>query len=114
MDKEGYYSNDKTTIIPTDNLYLLGVLNSYLVDAFFKTIASTKANGYFEYKPMYLNQLPIPNATPAQQAPIIALVKQVLVAKAAGEPTAVLEAEIDVLVAALYGLTPAETAQLSG
>lgn len=48
----------------------------------------------------------------AEQAPIIALVEQVLAAKAAGEPTAALEAEIDALVAARYGLTPAEAAQL--
>ena len=62
----------------------------------------------------YLNQLPIPHATPAQQAEIAALVEQVLAAKAAGEPTATLEAAIDALVAARYGLNPAEVAQLGG
>ena len=64
-------------------------------------------------KMSYVAQLPIPPATPAEQAPIIALVEQVLAAKAAGEPTAPLEAAIDALVAARYGLTPAEAAQLS-
>jgi hypothetical protein len=38
----------------------------------------------------------------------------VLAAKAAGEPTATLEATIDNLVAARYGLSPAEVAQLGG
>lgn len=52
--------------------------------------------------------------TPEQQAPIVALVEQVLAAKAAdpAADTSAPEAEINALVAALYGLTPAEAAQL--
>ena len=40
------------------------------------------------------------------------MVEQVLAAKAACEPTTTLEADIDTLMAARYGLTPAEAAQL--
>lgn len=59
------YSNDKTTIIPLSDFNLLGQLNSKLVDFYFKTIASTKQNGYYEYKPVYINQLPIlPDSQP--------------------------------------------------
>lgn len=93
---------------------MLGILNSKPTDFLYKSIASTKANGYFEYLPTFLAQLPIPHATPAQQAEIAALVEQVLAAKAANEPTATLEAAIDDLVAARYGLSPAEVAQLGG
>ncbi len=59
FDREGYYSNDKTSIIVTDDLYLLGVLNSKIPDFVMHLIASTKQGGYYEYKPMYLEQLPI-------------------------------------------------------
>ncbi|MGE4296016.1 MAG: TaqI-like C-terminal specificity domain-containing protein [Campylobacterales bacterium] len=59
FDADGNYSNDKTTIIVTDDLYLLGILNSSVIDFYMKQIASTKQNDYFEYKPMYLEQLPI-------------------------------------------------------
>ncbi|MBC8552598.1 MAG: Eco57I restriction-modification methylase domain-containing protein [Candidatus Brocadiales bacterium] len=59
FDTTGFYSNDKTSIIPTENLYLLGILNSRLLDFVMHSIASTKQGGYFEYKPMYLSQLPI-------------------------------------------------------
>ncbi len=61
-----------------------------------------------------LAQLPVPSATPEQQAPIVALVEQVLAANAANSAadTTALEAEIDARVAALYGLTAAEVAQL--
>ncbi len=58
-DVTAHYSNDKTTIIPTESRYLLAVLNSSVVDTYLQSIASTKSGGYFEYKPMYLHQLPI-------------------------------------------------------
>lgn len=58
-DLNGFCSNDKTTIIPTDDLYLIGILNSKIVDFVMHSISSTKQGGYFEYKPMYLSPLPI-------------------------------------------------------
>ncbi|QKG52970.1 hypothetical protein [Hymenobacter sp. BRD67] len=58
--------------------------------------------------------LPIPPATPEQQAAIAGLVEQVLAAKAAAPAadTQALEQQIDAAVAALYGLTAAEVALL--
>ena len=52
----GTYSNDKTSIIPTNDLYLVGVLNSKVSDFVIQKIASTKQGGYYEYKPMYVSQ----------------------------------------------------------
>jgi len=92
----------------------LGIINSSLISQLI-TGGSTSAvkNDFSQVTLKELRQLPIPAATPEQQAEIAALVEAVLAAKAAGEPTAALEAEIDALVAARYGLTPAEAAQLS-
>ncbi len=59
FDKSGFYSNDKTSIIASDDLYLLGLLNSQVLDFVLHSIASTKRGGYFEYKPMYVQKLPI-------------------------------------------------------
>lgn len=66
--------------------------------------------GYLRFFSQDLTQLPIPTATPAQQAEIAALIEQVLAAKVADATAdaAALEQQIDALVAALYGLTPAE------
>jgi len=58
-DHSCIYSNDKTSIIPTDDLYLLGVMNSKIGDIVIHSISSTKQGGYFEYKPMYVSQIPI-------------------------------------------------------
>ena len=89
--------------------YILAVMNSPLARDFLRGNRRSNIHLY----PDDWKQLPIPHATPAEQAPIIVLVEQVLAAKAAGEPTASLEAEIDALVAARYSLTPAEAARLS-
>jgi hypothetical protein len=56
-DKSGIYSNDKTSIIPTADLYLLGILNSKIADIVIHSISSTKQGGYFEYKPMFSRYL---------------------------------------------------------
>jgi hypothetical protein len=59
FDHEGFYSSDKTSIIPKKDYYLLGLLNSKLLDFIMHLISSTKQGGYYEYKPMYVSKLPI-------------------------------------------------------
>ncbi len=61
VDVSGFYSNDKTSIIGVDDKALLAVLNSKATDFFMHSIAATKQGGFYEYKPMYLVQLPIPS-----------------------------------------------------
>lgn len=61
LDGRGRYSNDKTTLIGSDELYLVGVLNSKVSDFVIHSISSTKRGGYFEYKPMYMEKIPIPS-----------------------------------------------------
>ncbi|MDX2250125.1 MAG: TaqI-like C-terminal specificity domain-containing protein [Bacteroidia bacterium] len=60
FDRSGFYSNDKTTIISVSDLYLLGIINSEPCDFFMRQMAPSRANGYYEYKPVNLVQLPIP------------------------------------------------------
>lgn len=63
IDKMGFFSNDKTFIIPQNDLYLLGVLNSSLAWAFLKRICSILGDadkgGRLELRAIYLKQLPI-------------------------------------------------------
>ncbi len=60
LDSNGIYSNDKTSIIAESNQVLIGILNSKVVDMFMSLTASTKQGGYFEYKPMYVQKIPVP------------------------------------------------------
>jgi hypothetical protein len=63
-----------------------------------------------------LRALPIPAATPAEQAALSTLVDSILAAKRMGDEAAVKELEdrIDTHVFRLYGLTPEEIALVRG
>lgn len=43
--------------------YLLTVLNSKLGDWYIRQLGVTRNGGYFEYKPMFVEQLPVPQPT---------------------------------------------------
>lgn len=112
-DAEGYFTNDKTSICVTDEApFLLGLLNSRLLWWWIQRTAASKQGGFYEFKPMYVSQLPIPALSLKEKKPLIGLATKILSAKAADPATAVsaLEAEIDQLVYALYGLTKDEIA----
>jgi adenine-specific DNA-methyltransferase len=114
FDTEGFYSNDKTTIIPTNDLYLVGLLNSKVLEFVMHSISAARRGGYFEYKPMYLEQLPIPDATPTQRAAIESLVRKLLDAEGQGPQVAEWERVLNGLVYEVYGLTEEEIAIVEG
>ncbi|MCX6135916.1 MAG: Eco57I restriction-modification methylase domain-containing protein [Ignavibacteriales bacterium] len=127
------YSNDKTCIIPTSDLYLLALMNSKVCDYYLHSIASTKQGGYFEYKSMYVGQLPIRRINYSDPADnvrhdhIVRLVEQMLdskkklgTAKTEAETNrletlcATIDRQIDEAVYELYGLTEEEIKIVEG
>ena len=114
-------------------LYLLGLLNSRLLDFFHKKIATPFAGGFFAYSKQYLEQLPIVVPTVSEKSTsslrdsIISLVermfgfyKQLAGASTPHEQEALkrqIEAtdrQIDKLVYELYGLTDEEIKIVEG
>jgi hypothetical protein len=69
--------------------------------------------GFYRLKIIYIEQLPIPVATNIQKAPIIERFQKIL-ADPDSPDVPQLEAEIDRLVYALYGLTDEEIAVVEG
>ena len=59
MDGNGLLSNDKTSVIASDSYYLLGLLNSKLMDFCFRRLAPELLNGYYALNPALLSSLPI-------------------------------------------------------
>jgi hypothetical protein len=107
-DSLGYYSNDKTSIcIPRYINYTLGILNSSLMWWFIQQLAASRQGGFFEFKPVYVSQIPIINADKSQHKVIEKLVQKCLDTKKADPKadTSQLEIEIDHLVYKLYNLT---------
>jgi adenine-specific DNA-methyltransferase len=105
-DKQGLFCNDSIWIIPTDDTFLLAILNSKLGWFLISNYCTGIQNGYqLIYK--YLGQLPIATADEETKESIRNLVEQVLAAKQAdaATDTSTLEAEIDLLVYRLYNLT---------
>ncbi|MEW5948847.1 MAG: TaqI-like C-terminal specificity domain-containing protein [Thermodesulfobacteriota bacterium] len=106
-DEDARYSNDKSYILPTDDLALLGILNSQVTNFLLRQISPPVRGGFMEMRVIFMEQLPIPSATATQKAPVIERVRNIL---ADPDSPAVpnLEVEINNLVYNLYGLMDEE------
>ncbi len=104
-DKSKHFSNDKSYILPTDNLCLLGILNSPVTNFFIQQLSPPVRGGFPELRIIYMEQLPIPDVSKDKQKPIVKLVDEILAAKKKdpNADTTVLEKRIDDMVYALYG-----------
>ena len=111
---KGVHINAPCPLITPANKYVLAVLNSPVSDYYIRKLGVTRNGGYFEYKPMFIEQLPIPKIPESEQQPFIKLVDEILADKKAGNDTSALEREIDVLVYGLYGLSDEEIAIVEG
>ena len=116
-DNEQYFNDggDIRAIVINDGRvhikYVLSLLNSKLVDWFYGFIGKPKGK-VREYFNKPLSLIPIKKISLTDQQPFIALVEQILSAKAANPAadTSALEREIDQIVYELYGLTEEEIA----
>ena len=108
--KEGY----KNTL---DTRYLLAILNSRLIEWYYKKTTVPKANGFFIYKVMFLKKIPIEIDTNSKRSDVIKLVNKILMTtKSEDYLKAVIkqkqvykyEKQLDQLVYQIYGLTPEE------
>jgi len=59
IDYAGFYINAPSVIISSDDLYLLGILNSKICYYVISKIAAGRQGGFFEYKPVYVSKIPI-------------------------------------------------------
>ncbi|MBF0556628.1 MAG: N-6 DNA methylase, partial [Nitrospirae bacterium] len=109
FDTTGILTNQKCFIIPTDDLYLLAILNSKLAMQWFVSTLPLLRGGFFEPSAMFMEQFPVVTASEIQKAQIIECVQKIL-ATPDNPDVPGLEAEINKLVYDLYGLTPAEIA----
>ncbi len=113
-DVTGAYGGNTLYILPTDELYLLGILNSSVVASFYSQISSTIRGDYLRFIATYMEQVPIPSPTAAQRAAIEALVRKLLEAEGQGPRVAEWEAELNALVYQVCGLNRSEIALIEG
>jgi adenine-specific DNA-methyltransferase len=82
--------------------YILAVINSSYAMAYLNNYRRHRLENYFY--PDDFRNFPLPKIPPTEQEKFVALADKILAGKAVGEDTARLEAEIDKMVYALYGL----------
>jgi hypothetical protein len=106
LDKTGSYIDMTAFVLPCEDLFLLGVLNSraawrYL-SASSAVLGDVDNRGRIRMKRQYLEKLPIPNASKDEKKKIEIFVQRCLDAK--GWNCGKWEEEIDKIVTKLYGL----------
>jgi len=94
-----------------DLKYLLGILNSHLINIWYKNFDTD-----LEIKLVSVKSIPVREISQEQQQPIISLVDQILTAKKSNPKadTSELEKEIDKIVYELYGLSEEEIRIIEG
>lgn len=78
IDTLGYYAGNTCYFIPTEEIWLCGLLNSQLIEWFYSMISNSIRGGYLRAFSDYMKQIPIPTATEAEQKAIETLVGYVL------------------------------------
>jgi hypothetical protein len=109
-EASGYIATNKVFIIPEAAPLVLGILNSRPAWWLLNQVSTKMVGGALALQMPFLGQVPIPVATNSHTKAIERRVQMILEKKAASASTFVadLEAEIDGLVAHLYGLTEDE------
>lgn len=98
--------SDTAFVIPIRDFFLLGIFNSSYIWNYLKqttaVLGDAEKGGRMRLKRIYVEKIPISNASTAEQEAISKLVQKCLDVKGVG--CEIWEREIDERVAALYGL----------
>ncbi|HJV26308.1 MAG TPA: N-6 DNA methylase [Aromatoleum sp.] len=107
LDQGGHAVNNKILIVPTDDLFLLAVLNSRVVWWIVnRTFQHMKDEG-LSVDIQYLKKLPIPMVSSEQRDEIVRISEQIIREERAAV-RARLELQLDELIMRAFAMTPAE------
>jgi adenine-specific DNA-methyltransferase len=114
-DDAKQYCNNSIWIIPRDDKFLVGILNSKMGWWLISKYCTVIQNGY-QLIWKYFGQIPVPNILGAQKTQMEKYVNQILLAKKQNPSvdTHKLEEQIDQLIYSLYGLTEEEINAIEG
>jgi hypothetical protein len=116
LDTNHTYCVNTAYIIPKADKYLLALINSSMVHFFYSNLTSTIRGGYLRFIRQYLAQIPIIEPSSQEREMIESLVDQIIESKNQdpSSDTSTIEAEIDQLVYAIYGLNEEEIGIVEG
>ena len=85
VDTEGFYCGDTCYLIPTEETWLCGLLNSRAVEWFYWQTSDQSTGDYLRTLSRYMQQIPIPDLTSTQKAVIGKIVDYLIYLQ--GQPT---------------------------
>ena len=85
VDTEGFYCGDTCYLIPTEETWLCGLLNSRAVEWFYSQASNQLTGDYLRARSRYMQQIPIPDLTSAQKSLIGKIVDYLIYLQ--GQPT---------------------------
>ena len=85
VDTDGFYCGDTCYLIPTEETWLCGLLNSRVVEWFYSQTSNQLTGDYLQARSRYIQQIPIPNLTPTQKSLIGKIVDYLIFLQ--GQPT---------------------------
>jgi hypothetical protein len=116
-DNNKMFVNQTCYIISNANKYVLSLLNSKLINDYFRLISQTLGTGAYRWIKQYVEQIPIPKISSTEQKPFIELVDRILAITKDKDylenperqaQVKEYEKQIDQMVYKLYGLTDEE------
>ena len=85
VDTDGLYCGDTCYLIPTEETWLCGLLNSRAVEWFYSQVSNQLTGDYLRARSRYMQQIPIPDLTSGQKSQIDKIVDYLIFLQ--GQPT---------------------------
>jgi hypothetical protein len=106
---ENMFVNAPATMIVPGDKFILGILNSKIADYYIRNLGVSRNGGYFEYKPMFISQMPVPDSKPEDRKIIELLVEKILILNKKNMDTSGLDGELNMYIYKLYLLSEKES-----
>lgn len=109
-DSQNHYLLNTCYILPTDEKWLLGLLNSRLVFWFYTKVSNTIRGNFVRFISQYVEGIPVPTTTTEERKGIEQLVEKILSIKKRNTAADVSELEraLDQIIYGLFGLKQEE------
>ena len=105
MAPENMFINAPACMIVPGSRYLLAVLNSKVADYYIRNLGVVRNGGFFEYKPMFVEQIPVP--LPKEE--VVSSIEEVFSSDASEE---LRDKRLEEIVESMYDFTEQEIAYL--
>jgi hypothetical protein len=105
MTPENMFINAPACMIVPGSHYLLAMLNSKVADYYIRNLGVVRNGGFFEYKPMFVEQIPVPS--PREE--VVTSIEEVFNSDASDEQK---EKRLEEIIESLFDFTEPEIAYL--